>query len=392
VTTVLTVSPAATWDAVLGQTAAVRIITSALAQDQLAHAWLLVGPSGVGQREAARALAGALNCPVSDDATRGCGACSTCERIVTGAHPAVLDFAPEGQQHVVDAVRSEWIPTATRTMTEGRRKVLRIVAADRMNEGAQNAFLKVLEEPPPSVVWILDVEEEGALLDTIVSRCRRVDFLPWTPEALATLAATLRIPDDQRAALVRAAMGSPDRLRDLADPELARARWDHLAIVDQLAERGPGAVVPMAKELVAWAKSRSKALKSVHAAEMEGLEAAYGVDNGQGWPPGVRARLTKRFERLERQEQRRALDMLLGDVASYLRDLLAVTAGAPEATIVNLDHLGALQRDAVRLQLTDVIAGLAAIERCREALDRNGAPELQIERLLLALSLPLYRP
>ncbi len=191
---------------------------------------------------------------------------------------------------------------------------------------------------------------------------------------------------------MRASMGSPDRLRDLADPELAQARWDHLAIVDTLAERGPGAVVPMAKELVAWARSRSKALKERHAGEMERLEAAYGVENNRGWPAGVKQRLTKRFERLERQEQRRALDMLLDDLASYLRDLVAVRAHAGEETIVNLDHRGALQRDAGRLTIGDLVAGLDAITRCREALDRNGAPELQVERLLLALSLPLYRP
>ncbi|MBW3659651.1 MAG: hypothetical protein KY457_13500 [Actinobacteria bacterium] len=384
--------PVATWRGVLGQDAAVRTFTSALAGDQVAHAWLLVGPSGVGQREAARALAAALNCPVSDDPAVGCGTCSTCERIARGAHPAVLDFEPEGQFHVVDAVRSEWIPAATRTMTEGRRKVLRIVAADRMNEGAQNAFLKVLEEPPASVVWLLDVEEDGLLLDTIVSRCRRVDFVPWTPDAMATLAERLGIPPDDRAARVRAAMGSPDRLRDLADPELAEARWRHLAIVSELAERGPGAVVPMAKELVAWSRTRSAALKEVHAGEMERLEEAYGVERDQGWPPGVKQRLTKRFERLERQEQRRALGMLLDDLASYLRDLLAVSAGADPSTLVNVDHQSALARDVERMTLPDVVAGLGAVERCREAFERNGAPELQIERLLLALSLPLYRP
>ncbi|MBW3621358.1 MAG: hypothetical protein KY461_14025 [Actinobacteria bacterium] len=384
--------PVATWDDVLGQDAAVRSLRSALAGDQVAHAWLVVGPSGVGQRELARALAAALNCPVSDDPATGCGTCSTCERIARGTHPAVLDFEPEGQFHVVDAVRGDWIPAATRTMTEGRRKVLRIVAADRMNEGAQNAFLKVLEEPPASVVWLLDVEEDGLLLDTIVSRCRRIDLVPWTPDAMATLAAQLGIPHEDRAARVRAAMGSPDRLRDLADPELAEARWRHLAIVAELAERGPGAVVPMAKELVAWSRGRSAALKEAHLGEMERLEEAYGVERDKGWPPGVKQRLTKRFERLERQEQRRALEMLLDDLASYLRDLLAVHAGADAATLVNIDHEAALARDAERLDVVDVVAGLGAVERCREAFERNGAPELQLERLLLAISLPLYRP
>jgi DNA polymerase III subunit delta' len=139
----------ATWDEVLGQPAAVTSLRAALRNDEVAHAWLLVGPKGVGQQEATRALAAALNCPESSSVEAGCGSCSTCRRIGRGAHPAVSDLEPEGAYHVVDAVRGEWIPTATRTLTEGRRRVLRVVAADRMNEAAQNAFLKILEEPPP---------------------------------------------------------------------------------------------------------------------------------------------------------------------------------------------------------------------------------------------------
>jgi DNA polymerase III subunit delta' len=380
----------ATWDQVLGQPAAVGSLRAALQHDEVAHAWLLVGPKGVGQREATRALAAALNCPESEHTDMGCGVCSTCERIGRGAHPAVADLEPEGAYHVVDAVRGEWIPTATRTLTEGRRRVLRVVAADRMNEAAQNAFLKVLEEPPPSVVWVLDVEDEGALLETVVSRCRRLDLVPWGPDAMQAHAERLGVPLEQRTALVRAALGSPQRLADLADPELAEARWTHLSLLDRLATGGPGEVVPTAKELASWAKSRTSVVKERNKAELARLEESYGVDGGRGWPPGVKQRLTRRFERLERQEQRRALDLLLDDVASYLRDLLAVQSGASTEVLVNIDHEAALRRDAERLPAADAVVALQAVARCRDALDRNGAVELQLERLLFALALPLY--
>ncbi len=87
---------------------------------------------------------------------------------------------------------------------------------------------------------------------------------------------------------------------------------------------------------------------------------------------------------------RRALDSLLDTLASQLRDLLAVAAGADPDRVINVDHLASLQRDALRLPPPAAVQGLRAIARCREALDRNGAPELQLERLLLALALPLY--
>lgn len=379
------------WEQVLGQRAAVTSLRAALRADEVAHAWLLVGPRGVGQQEATRALAAALNCEAPVAADVGCGRCSTCTRIARGTHPVQTDLEPEGAAHVVDSVRGEWIPTATRSLTEGRRQVLRVVAADRMNEAAQNAFLKILEEPPPSVVWVLDVEDEGALLDTVLSRCRRLDLVSWPPEVLRELAQREGVAPDRIEPLTRAALGSPTRLRDLADPDVAAARDRHLGLVDRLATGGPGQVVPIAKELAVWARSRSAAVKERNARELGRLEEAYGVDGGRGWPPGIKQRLTRRFERLERQEQRRALDLLLDDVASYVRDVLAVQSGADGGGLVNIDHEAALRRDAVRLPAGDAVEALAAVARCREALDRNGNPELQLERLLYTLALPIFR-
>ncbi|MFP5309945.1 MAG: ATP-binding protein [Actinomycetes bacterium] len=378
------------WHAVVGQPAAVASVRAALREDALAHAWLLLGPAGVGQSELARALAAACNCerPVGPD--QPCGTCSTCTRTARGTHPALVEFEPEGTFHVVAAVRDDWIPAAMRTQTEGRRKVLRITAADRMNEAAQNAFLKVLEEPPASVVWLLEATDESLLLDTIVSRCRRLDVVPWTPEALATLAAALDIPADTRPALVRAALGSPERLRELADREVAEMRWRTLGLVGRLTTEGPGRVVPIAKEIVDWAKGRAKELEAERKAGWETLHESYGVEHDRQLPAGVKARYEQRTKRLVRMEVRRAIDTVLDDLASYLRDGLAVAAGAGVEGIVNVDHLSSLQRDAEVLGPIDAIRALEAVERCREALDRNGQPELQLERLVMALALPLY--
>ena len=238
--------PRPTWDAVIGQPAAVTALRSAVATEGLPHALLVVGQPGVGQGALVSALAAALLCTTPSAPGEPCGGCDACLRIGRGVHPALETFEPEGPAHLVEDVRGTWIATAMRTLPDAPRRVLRIVAADRMNEAAQNAFLKVLEEPPPSVVWVLEAEDDTRLLDTVLSRCRRLDLAPWGPDELAQHARTLGVDAARAAAVARAAMGSPARVADLADPDVAAAHVRHHGLVVELAEAGPGAVVPLA--------------------------------------------------------------------------------------------------------------------------------------------------
>lgn len=224
--TTTTTAPRASWDRT-AQPHAASALRSAITHDELGHAFLLVGPAGVGQRELAQALAASLNCPDAEDAAP-CGQCETCGRVARETHTALVTFEPEGAQHLVSGVREEWIPAASRTLTEGRRRVVRIVAADRMNESAQNAFLKALEEPPPSTIWLLEASDDTSLLDTILSRCRRLDLVTWSPAALRERALELGIPEDRIDGPVRAATGSPDRLADLAARECPECGRVHL--------------------------------------------------------------------------------------------------------------------------------------------------------------------
>lgn len=373
------------------QPAAVRALRRALAADEVSHAWLVVGPPSVGQEDLAKGLTMALNCEAATSPDAGCGACDRCRRIQRGTHELLESRQPAGSQYVVDDIRDEWIRPASRSLTDGRRRVMRITAADRMNEAAQNAFLKVLEEPPPSVVWLLEVEDGSVLLDTVVSRCRRLTVVPWGLAALRERAGELAVPTDRIEAFARVALGSPDRLATLAEEGVAEARAEHLAILDRLATGGPGQVIPTAKALTGWAKSRVAPLKERHADELARLEEEFGVDaRGKGWPPGMKAQIQRRHDRQQRGEQRRALGMVLDHLATYLRDLLVVGSGGDADALVNIDHADELARDARRLPAAAIVEGLQAVERCRSALERNGNPDLQLERLLLAMALPIY--
>lgn len=380
------------WDAVVGQDAATAVLRGAVAGQQVAHAWLLVGPPGVGQTHLGQVLGAALNCP---DAVGGepCGNCSVCLRIARGTYPSVQRFLLEASEHLVDHVREIWIPAATHTSLEGRRRVLHVESADRMNEAAQNAFLKVLEEPPPSVVWLLDVQDESQLLDTIVSRCRRLTFRPWGTTDLAEVARRdSGLEESDVSWMSRAAMGSPQRLEQLADPDMREARRRHLGLLGHLHTHGPGAVVDSAKEIVDWSRARTKVRKEQHKEELEQLGEQYGAnERGGSWPAGLKARVQKRHKRIERMEQRRALDFFLDDLSSYLRDLLAVQQGTNERHLINIDQLEALHHDHALLPPAVLLETLAAVDRCRDGLDLNGNAALQVERLIYVLSLGLYR-
>jgi DNA polymerase-3 subunit delta' len=396
--------------AVGGARTAARSLQEAVRADRLSHAWLLVGPDGVGQRELAIALAATLNC-AADEAQRPCGTCDACLRTTRDVHPALVTFEPDGAAHRVEDVRGAWMDTAMRTTPEARRKVLRVTAADRMNAAAQNAFLKLLEEPPPSVVWILEAEDAGRLLETILSRCRRVDLPPWSSADVRDwvgqhLVGAADTADAARVeGAVCAARSGRDWLRGLrrdlaaADSagdaravldEVIGLRQRHLAVLGELARGGPGVVVPTAKALVAVAKQRREQLATRHSEELAALEEAYGVEGSRGWPPGIKARVEKRFERIARAEEQRTLGLLLDDLAGYLRDLVAVAVGAHDDALINADARTSLARDVTLLHRDDLLAALGAVSDCRQALARNGAPELHLERLLLSIATSLY--
>lgn len=404
------------WDRT-GQPHASAALQGALSRDELGHAFLLLGPAGVGQREVAQALAAALNCP---DAVggEGCGVCDTCGRIGRDTYTALVSFEPEGAQHLVASVREDWIPAASRTLTEGRRRVVRIVAADRMNESAQNAFLKALEEPPPSTVWVLEATDDATLLDTILSRCRRLDLTTWPPEALRGRAAELGIPEPRLAAAVRAATGSPDRLASLAARECPecgrvvpagpdsdacdrhkqpvatvpeRGRDRNLAVVGRLIAEGPGGVSAVVREIADWTKQCAAGLESQHRDEIERLPEEYGVARPSELPRGLVTRLGARHKRLQREATQAAWHRFLDEFGSWIRDLLVIHGGGGDADLVNLDHAAEAQVDAARLPVAACVRALADINRCRNAISEfNGQPELQLERVLHPVAAALF--
>jgi DNA polymerase III subunit delta' len=199
----------------------VRQWLTRLAASQRANGgYLFTGPEGIGKSAVALEFAAALRCdaPVGD---WSCGTCGECTRIARGVHPSVRRFARPADKSAfpVELVR-EIVDEASRKRLEPGMRTFIISDADRFNESSANAFLKTLEEPPADLVFVLLAENLAQILPTILSRCQVVRFKPLQDAQVREVSAGwegLPLNHDVREILIRAAQGSPGRLRRLAD-------------------------------------------------------------------------------------------------------------------------------------------------------------------------------
>ncbi|HUO38254.1 MAG TPA: DNA polymerase III subunit delta', partial [Mycobacterium sp.] len=150
----------------------------------MTHAWLITGPPGSGRSVAALCFAAALQCTAQG--TPGCGECRACATTMAGTHADVRRIIPEGLSIGVDEMRAI-VQIASRRPSTGRWQIVVIEDADRLTEGAANALLKIVEEPPPSTLFLLcapSVDPEDIAV-TLRSRCRHVALMTPPVDAIA---------------------------------------------------------------------------------------------------------------------------------------------------------------------------------------------------------------
>jgi DNA polymerase-3 subunit delta' len=343
------------WSEPLGHAAILRGLWRAAGAERLPHALLLQGPAGIGKYLAARWLALGLLCarPGADGAP--CASCGACKRAMGGSHGDLL-FVEVEQEH--PDVRSEQLrlarfirrdepfwsgPTVEDFLghraLEGGWRVVIVRESERANDEAQNAMLKMLEEPPARVLWLLETSQPEALLATIKSRCVRVDFTRLS-DADVERALAAQLPASERnTVLARWSRGSPGRALALAQC----GGWELRALlVEVLAGRTPA----LAATRALW--------------ELDGEFTG------------------KTPKAIERQRARFALDLWL----EVLRDLAALSAGAAPQGLAHGD-LGAGLEPATIARAARTIPALLAL---RLDLDANIDPPATLDRAALALA------
>jgi DNA polymerase-3 subunit gamma/tau len=169
---------------VIGQEHVVRTLRNAIEQDKVHHAYLFVGSRGTGKTSMAKMLAACLNC-VNGPTIEPCGVCESCVSVASATSMDVIEM-DAASNNSVDDIR-ELRDSVQYAPVSGRYKVYILDEAHMLSSAAWNAFLKTLEEPPPSTIFVLATTESHKIMDTVVDRCHRFDFRRPTVEQLATV-------------------------------------------------------------------------------------------------------------------------------------------------------------------------------------------------------------
>ncbi len=345
--------PGPIWDDVIGQPAAVRSLRAA-ADRGAVHAYLFVGPAGSTKLQAARAFAARLMTGTEDVDQRDA------ELILRGEHPDVREVRRTGARIDADQARSI-IHEASLTPSEGSSKVLILDEFHLLAPEGAGRLLKIIEEPPDSVTFVILADFVPHDLITISSRCARVDFHSIGSDVIAARLVAEGVAPAPAMQAARAAHGDLERARVLAtDPALAERRAAFGEAPHEL--DGTGAVaMRTAAHLLGLIDAAAEPLTARHAVEVAELDErikAYG-ERGSG---------KKQLDERHRRELRRYR-------TDELRAGLAAMAGTYRDTAVNA-------------ATTDVDACADAVRRIHQAmemLDRNPNEKLLVESLLWAL-------
>ena len=173
-------------DDIAGQTVALTHLKNALKKDQISQAYMLIGEPGMGKKTIAESFAESILCEERKPGEyEHCGKCRSCHQVETGNHPDCIFVTHEKSNLIsVDEIREQLVSDVEIKPYQGSKKVYIVPDAEMMNEQAQNALLKTLEEPPEYAVIILMVANADLMLPTLLSRSIKLPLAPLPDQVI----------------------------------------------------------------------------------------------------------------------------------------------------------------------------------------------------------------
>ncbi|MFH0799317.1 MAG: DNA polymerase III subunit delta' [Pseudomonadota bacterium] len=331
------------WSKITGHPRQIEELRRALASGRLPNAYLFSGPRGVGKRMTANALAAALAC--TSGGADACGACAGCRKVAARNHPDVFTVEPEAIQpgwepppgkdkKPSEEIKIEQVRDLQSQLQfhplEARAKLAVVDEADRMTEATANSLLKIIEEPPQATHFVLISAAPHALLPTIRSRCRRVEFGPLAEEDVALI-----LSEGGRASLPQAMM------------------------IARLSGGSVGGALAIDPEFVVEVMNRFTTLRG----KASGADI---IQTAEGWSHS------------EASELRLIFDLL----ASWYRDCLRYRTTGDNSSLIHPDAA----RAAELMPIQRAERAISEIAAARRTLETTANKQLMFEHLLFTLT------
>jgi DNA polymerase-3 subunit delta' len=265
---------------IINQPAVKNRFIKSIANRRLAHAYLFYGPEGSGKESFALEIAKALNC--QDKLSRPCNHCSSCSKITQLKHPDIKFIFPEATNWTPKDIQNKYQLKAENpysrielsgstsisiskirelkneakfTPYEAEKKVYIISEADKMTRESANSFLKLLEEPPDTLIIILITTSLNRLLDTIKSRCHIVYFPPLSLEEVLQILSKFRDISEQDRKIVQISQGNLKQIFDIIEQDIDEKRQ---MVYDFLKASATGNALKLQEAIDSMAKKRDK--------------------------------------------------------------------------------------------------------------------------------------